>query len=287
MKKSKITSLAFWASKIGILSIVLLLGCVGTEEQALNSKKELINLNYGDDPRQVMDVYLPAGRSTESTPLLIYIHGGAWIDGDKSEFLQVKSLAENSLSNFAFVSINYRLYDFISGSNQFPTQENDIASAINFIENNLTEWNVSNNLILSGASAGAHLALLQAYKAPVNKFEAVIAFFPPTDLNTLFGFSVFTAQGLSAILGGSPDQNPNLYISSSPSNFVTRTSPPTILFHGELDTVVPIIQSELLANLLAESEVRHELFRVPNQGHGFSPETYEMAFEQIKNFLNQ
>lgn len=287
MKKSKITSLAFLASKIGILSIVLLLGCVGAEEQVLNSKKELINLNYGDDPRQVMDVYLPAGRSAESTPLLIYIHGGAWIDGDKSEFLQVKSLAENSLSNFAFVSINYRLYDFISGSNQFPTQENDIASAINFIENNLTEWNVSNNLILSGASAGAHLALLQAYKAPVNKFEAVIAFFPPTDLNALFGFSVFTAQGLSAILGGSPDQNPNLYISSSPSNFVTRTSPPTILFHGELDTVVPIIQSELLANLLAESEVRHELFRVPNQGHGFSPETYEMAFEQIKKFLNQ
>lgn len=287
MKKSKITSLAFLASKIGILSIVLLLGCVGVEEQVLTSKKELINLNYGDDPRQVMDVYLPAGRSAESTPLLIYIHGGAWIDGDKSEFLQVKSLAENSLSNFAFVSINYRLYDFISGSNQFPTQENDIASAINFIENNLTEWNVSNNLILSGASAGAHLALLQAYKAPVNKFEAVIAFFPPTDLNTLFGFSVFTAQGLSAILGGSPDQNPNLYISSSPSNFVTRTSPPTILFHGELDTVVPIIQSELLANLLAESEVRHELFRVPNQGHGFSPETYEMAFEQIKKFLNQ
>lgn len=287
MKKSKITSLAFLASKIGILSIVLLLGCVGVEEQVLTSKKELINLNYGDDPRQVMDVYLPAGRSTESTPLLIYIHGGAWIDGDKSEFLQVKSLAENSLSNFAFVSINYRLYDFISGSNQFPTQENDIASAINFIENNLTEWNVSSNLILSGASAGAHLALLQAYKAPVNKFEAVIAFFPPTDLNALFGFSVFTAQGLSAILGGSPDQNPNLYISSSPSNFVTRTSPPTILFHGELDTVVPIIQSELLANLLSESEVRHELFRVPNQGHGFSPETYEMAFEQIKNFLNQ
>jgi hypothetical protein len=74
--------------------------------------RDIINEAYGTDSRQVLDAFLPAGRSTDSTPLLIYIHGGGWIQGSKEEFLQFREAIRLSFPDYAFVAINYRLFDF-------------------------------------------------------------------------------------------------------------------------------------------------------------------------------
>lgn len=270
-----------------LAAVLLLPACSTDEEPDFLAARELLDSPYGSDPKQQMDVYLPAARTQADTPLLIYIHGGAWIDGDKSEFLQIKPTLEQEFPGYAFVSLNYRLFDFATGKNGIPEQEKDIIAAIDAIEGQLDEWNISDDIILSGASAGGHLALLHALKNNSSDLKAAIAFFPPTDLTELYKFNNLTALGLSSLLGGTPATAGAAYQSSSPVNFVDSRDVPTIFFHGNLDTVVPISQSELLKNALQSAGVRHQFTVVPGQGHGFDPATNAQLIRQAKEFIGE
>lgn len=247
--------------------------------------REILDESYGSDPKQNMDVYLPAGRTQSETPLLIYIHGGGWIDGDKSEFLQVKTVLESEFQGYAFVSLNYRLFDFASGSNGLADQEQDIISAFDYIESQLSAWNISDDFIISGASAGGHLALLHAYKNNTSDLKAAVVFFPPTDLTEFFEFNNLTSLLLTSLLGGTPSTAASAYLESSPTTFVDSQDVPTIFFHGDLDTVVPISQSELLKEKLQEENVRHQFTTVQGQGHGFTPQTNVMLLKEAKEFI--
>lgn len=249
--------------------------------------KDLLNESYGSDPKQNMDVYLPAGRTQSDTPLLIYIHGGGWIDGDKSEFLQVKTILESEFPGYAFVSLNYRLFDFATGRNGILNQEQDIITAFDYIESQLRDWNISDDFIVSGASAGGHLALLHAYKNNTSDLKAAVVFFPPTELTELFPFNNFTSLGLTALLGGTPTSAREVYLESSPITHIDPTDIPTIFFHGDLDTVVPISQSQLLKDNLQSDKVRHQFTIVPGQGHGFTPQTYSSLLKEAKAFIGE
>lgn len=272
-----------------LISAFFLIGCSIDQEKNPGDLKalEISNASYGSDPRQKMDVFLPAGRSVEKTPLLVYIHGGAWIDGDKTEFLQFKPLVEQAFADFAFISINYRLFDFTTKQNKFPTQEEDIAAALAFIDTKLAEWNISSKLVLSGASAGGHLALLHGFKNRKSDIKGLVVFFPPTDLPSLYGFNNLTTLGLTEILGGTPQTATVAFQNSSPVKFVSQDDPPTIFFHGETDQVVPISQSEKLETALKNNQIRHQFIRVPSQGHGFTTETNASLLKQAKAFLGE
>ena len=271
------------------ISSILLFSCSIDQEKDsdLLPALEISNASYGSDARQKMDVYLPAGRSVEETPVLIYIHGGAWIDGDKSEFLQVKPLVEQIFPGYAMISFNYRLYDFVSKQNRFPAQEEDVKAALLYIRSKLAKWNLSDKIILSGASAGGHLALLHGLKNRESDIKGLIAFFPPTDLTSLFGFNNLTSLGLTEIMGGTPMTAPANYQNSSPVNFASSDDPPIIFFHGETDQVVPISQSERLETTLKNTQIRHQFIRVPNQGHGFTAETNASLLRQAKSFFGE
>lgn len=249
--------------------------------------KDILDEFYGTDTRQNMDIYLPAGRSTLETPVLVYIHGGGWIDGDKSEFLQVKLILENEFPNYAFISLNYRLFDFVTGKYGILDQEQDIISAFDYIESKLTEWNISNDFVISGASAGGHLALLHAYKNNTSNLKAAAVFFPPTDLIELYSFNNITSLGLTALLGGTPATANSKYLSASPLTHIDPSDVSTIFFHGDLDTVVPISQSKSLALRLQSENVRHKFRVVHGQGHGFTPQTYAILLKEAKEFVEE
>lgn len=290
--KMKRNLIQFLLSKFFILiGIVLIFGCNPESDGDPNRPLpplELKDQAYGSDLKQVMDVFLPEGRNLKVTPLLIYIHGGAWIDGNKEEFTQVRVALGQNFQNYAFVAINYRLFDFISSRNPFPTQENDVIAAIQFIERQKSEWNIDGPTILAGASAGGHLALLHSYKNPqIGNIKAVLAFFPPTDLSQLYGFNQLTTLGLTEILQGTPSTNPENYLQSSPVTFVTANSIPTVFFHGTADTVVPISQSEILRQVLMEKNVPHLYEAISGQGHGFNAETNIRLMGQAAAFFNQ
>ena len=285
----KIATLFFRNTLVLLLAMLGLLACSNGPDDnpiiGLEAKTEL-NLSYGTTGNQLLDIYLPAGRSVESTPLMLYIHGGAWVEGSKEEFVAFKDLMGAILPEYAFVAINYNLYNLNTGANPFPQQENDVIEAVNFVLSMTPEWNISDKIVLAGASAGGHLALLHAYKhQEIGDIQAAIAFFPPTDLTALYEFSPITKLGLQGLIGGTPGSNPEGYTASSPVFFVDSESVPTILFHGTIDSVVPISQSEILADALESADVEHQFTVVPNEGHGFQDSTYPPLFQEAAVFL--
>lgn len=247
----------------------------------------MMNVAYGSDPAQKMDVYLPADRNAGTTKVIVLIHGGGWNQGDKSDFTAFVDTLKRRLPGYAVFNLNYRLAT--GSSNLFPTQENDIRSAIDFIYNKRTEYGISDKFVLVGASAGAHLALLQGYKyeTPV-KVKAIIDFFGPTELVSLYnsGGNPLIPLLLTSVTGGTPTSHPLVYQQSSPYNYVSAVSPPTMILHGGLDIVVPVSQSILLRDKLIANAVANEYVFYPSESHGWAGPNLFDSFNKIVTFLN-
>ncbi len=253
-----------------------------------NAALSAVDVSYGTAAKQRMDIYLPANRSTANTKSIIMIHGGGWSEGDKSEFTPYVDSIKKRFPAFAVFNINYRL---ASGTNNlFPTQENDVKAAVEAIYNKRTEYNISGKMVLLGASAGAHLAMLQAYKnSDAIQVKAVVNFFGPSDMNDLYNnpASVFVPPSLVAsVVGATPTTNASLYFQSSPINFVTSLSPPTITLQGGLDPLVRPQQQLQLNNKLSAAGVVHEYVFYPGEYHGWTGPQLIHSFDQIQAFLN-
>jgi acetyl esterase/lipase len=244
------------------------------------------NVAYGNDPAQKMDIYLPAGRTTSSTKVIILVHGGGWNAGDKTDYDPYIDTLKKRLPGYAIFNINYRLAT--GTSNFFPTQENDVKAAIEFIYNKKSEYSISDKFVLLGMSAGGHLVLLQAYKvtSPI-KIKAVVDFFGPTELVDLYNNppNPLVPVLLQQVTGGTPVSLPALYQSSSPVNFVTAQSPPTIILQGGADPVVSASQSVLLKNTLLTAGVTHQYVFYPTEGHGWVGANMVDSFDKIQAFL--
>src|SRR5689334_8839994 len=90
------------------------------------SAETKMDVPYGKDPQQRMDIYLPAGRASATTKSLVLIHGGGWNSGDKANFSMYIDSFKSRLPYYAIFNLNYRL---VSNKNIFPAQENDVKSA--------------------------------------------------------------------------------------------------------------------------------------------------------------
>lgn len=244
------------------------------------------NLSYGTQAAQKLDVYLPADR-TINTSIIIMIHGGGWSSGDKADLNQFVDTLQRRLPHYAIANINYRLA--AGTSNLFPTQENDVKAALEFIYSKRSEWTISDKFVLLGASAGAHLAMLQGYKynTPVAA-KAIVDFFGPSDMVAMYNNPALpgTAYIIAGVMGGTPATHPELYQQSSPVNFINSQSPPTIILHGGADIVVRPSQSEAVSDRLTTAGVENEYVFYANGGHGdWSAATFADAFNKIQLFL--
>jgi len=247
------------------------------------------NVAYGADALQKMDVYLPAGRSKDSTKVMVLIHGGAWASGDKADFAPFIDSLKRRLPDYAIFNINYRLSGL--GANVFPTQETDTRAAVEFILSKRAEYLISDNFSMLGASAGAHLALLQAYKYSVPvKAKVVVDFFGPTNLNDLYNNPGVVPQStIEAIVGATPVSNPALYFQSSPINYATGSAAcPTIILQGSADLLVNATsQSFALKNKLELEGVPVQYVEYAGAGHGdWNTATFSDAFNKIQAFVN-
>jgi acetyl esterase/lipase len=147
---------------------VLITSCKKSNKEQLEAKT-MMNVSYGASALQNMDVYLPANRTTE-TKTVVFIHGGSFIGGDKSDYTAI--VTELVKRNFAVVNINYRLVD---GSDLqirkrsavlVRDQVDDVSSAVDYVIANAGEWQISSSRIaVVGHSAGATLGLLYSYGA--------------------------------------------------------------------------------------------------------------------------
>jgi acetyl esterase/lipase len=275
-----------------LFTMSIFTACQRTENSAAEQKllpvETLLNIAYGKDSAQKMDVYLPANRTDSNTKVLVLIHGGGWASGDKSEFATAIPILKEKLPHYAIVNLNYRLAS--QTANHFPTQENDIKQAIQYILDKTNTYHISSNLALLGTSAGAHLALLQAYKHTDQlKPKAVISFFGPTDMTDMYNrqYNSYYQFALQLLVGGTPATKPDVFRQASPVHFVNRQSAPTLLLHGGKDGLVPPSQSKNLKEKLDKAGVPSELVIYPNEGHGWYGANQANSFDRIVTFLNK
>lgn len=247
--------------------------------------EKLMNVSYGTAPGQQMDIYLPANRNVSTTHSIILIHGGAWSSGSRKTFNHHVDSFLNRLPGYAIFNVDYRL---VTSVTLFPAQENDIKAAVDFISANAERYQINRDkLILLGVSAGGHLALLQAYKNNTPKVAAVIDFFGPSDLEIMYKkpWHPMIPFLLQNLLGGSPETSMQAYRNASPVNFISTTSPPTLIFHGRKDRTVNISQSELLQKKLQATGIKNKLVVYDRAAHGWYGALLSDSYDKIESFL--
>jgi arylformamidase len=132
---------------------------------AQNVKKDIPYANPGH-ARQVLDVYAPAG--AKKLPVVFWIHGGGWQQGDKSD-VGVKPQAFMD-KGFVFVSTNYRLLPTVD----MGTLIGDVAKAIGWTHKHVAEYGGDpNRIFVMGHSAGAQLAAIVCADERYLKAEGV------------------------------------------------------------------------------------------------------------------
>lgn len=247
-----------------------------------NSSVILYDVAYGKDPLQKMDVYLVDGR-TMHTPVAILIHGGGWIAGDKRDADFMKDLLFRDSINV--VNINYRL----ANDSAIHCEEMilDIDAAISLVRKNTNKWVVKEDgYVLWGGSAGAHLALLYTYNFDKkNVVAAVLTLGAPTKLNEIRNFQKRDI-GLLKILTGKEWEGDTTDITfRKPSPYYGKHLKPTLLVHGEADSIVSIEQSVLMIQVLRKKGVPHQFFPLPGGAHGGQGTSSEVTQKLNKTLL--
>jgi acetyl esterase/lipase len=259
----------------------------GTGGGSTLTERIILDTAYGSDPKQKMDIYLPAGRTTASK-VIILIHGGGWEAGDKSEMNYYKNLLRAKWPDAAIANLNYRLTS-TAGIHHTEIM-NDIKAGVNMMINNKGSFVVSDTLTMIGASAGAHLAMLYTYAHNTNGYvRAVADFFGPaklSDWSWYNTFNIFLGKPISTLLtqfNGAP-WDVALYDSNSPHSVATAQTKPTIIFHGTIDVIVPLYQSQQLRGRLNTLGVPNEYYEYLD-GHGFNNTNTDDAMNKTVAFL--
>ena len=279
------------AMKKIILSLTLIY-CVFSIASAQidkNKKQTILDLPYGTHPYQKMDVYLPANHN-KNTRSLFYIHGGGWYAGDKNEAEHWYKYFQKS--GYAVVCINYRLAH-TSENNIYPSQIIDIDSAINFALNKSAEWNISKTkTIIMGASAGAQLALLYAYKFNQNKkIKAAISFCGALDLtdpkfiNADMDKETKLGTILTWYLGDTITNKRRLWKDASPINHISKSSVATFFLHGKSDEKIPYQQSVRAYNALKSFAINSQLVLLENTHHDLLSLNLTDQLKKVNKFI--
>ena len=237
-----------------------------------DSKIEALNLYdiaYGEDHFHKMDVNFVAGRNSE-TPLVVLIHEGGWMAGDKEDAYFMRDILLSAGINV--VNINYRLASS-ENDNRYREMMSDIDEALSHVVSHAKEWNIRDSqFVFWGGSAGAHLALLYAYKYDKQDLiSSVITLGAPTALDIMDGAKPEDVQGLLPLITGKPwsSNTADLAIEyKDASPYHSLHFKPIMLIHGGADEIVPIEQSRMMQKKLKEINIEDTLIIIPNGGHG-------------------
>ena len=262
------------------------------------------NIPYANDTLQkhLLDVYLPPN-AKKNLPLVVWIHGGAWMLNDKyADMSYMKNTVKSFIdSGYALASINYRY----STDSVFPVPIEDCNRAIEFLYQHASTYNIDKNKIaVIGFSAGGHLASLLALSnnnnvkqfasSPIHfKIKLALDFYGPSDFIMLANNPDTAINNMrnpvSILLGALPFERPDVAKFASPVTYIDKNDPPFLIVQGEKDESVPNTQSKILHSWLTLNGVKNDLIIVPNAPHYgemFDADYIrEKVFEYLHNYL--
>jgi len=277
---------------------------------------QFTGISYGSQSdSQTLDIYLPNGESTEPYPVIVAIHGGAFMMGSSTGG-DVAPMLEGVNRGYAVICVNYRL----SSEAIFPAAVNDVKAAIRWIKANCEEYNLdAENIAVWGDSAGGNLAAMIGTTGALDEIEendntenleyssavkAVVDWFGPLDFLKMD--EQFEASGVSRSTGNTSEQsspestyigqlitndtelteqaNPETYINTMES----VTAPSFFVQHGTADGNVPTQQSidfaDMLEKAIGTDKVSIELLE--GAGHGTSEFQTTENLDKVFSFLD-
>lgn len=261
---------------------------------------ENAGLQYGGDPTNVLDLYLPKDRPLTLLPVIVFLHSGGWVAGSRADVPAVL-LRQVSRAGIALASVDYRLARRKPDGtevNAFPAAPEDVDRAVRWLKAMGPVFGLDpSRIVLAGDSAGGHLAALAA--AAPGAFTAtdlppalaaqdpavtgVIDFVGPSDLAAMAATGPFGAGIETAFLGcaaGRPATcNPALVEAADVAPHLTAGAPPAFLAYGRDDTlVVPATQGRPLADQWARrAGGRGIWYEEVDDGHNLSPAKLNVA----------
>jgi acetyl esterase/lipase len=220
-------------------------------------------------PAQALDLYLPAGNGP--FPLLIYVHGGGFRQGDKN-LPAARGILDVLLQDgYAVASLNYRL----SGEAKFPAAIQDVKTAVRWLRAHADVYRLDPGRFGAwGDSAGANLVALLGTSCGIGELEgaelgnpdqsscvqAVVDFYGPIDflqMDAEFGGTDCPINhdrpnsAESQYVGGPVQQNQSAVKAANPISYISPDDPPFLIQHGAKDCTVPQQQSQLFYDALA------------------------------------
>ena len=241
-----------------------------------------------NDIPQQMDIYYPT--SGGPWPVLLYVHGGGWSEGDKAEGVSWRTMTEHG---FLVVSVNYRLASY---ENKFPVMIEDVKCAVRYLRAYASQYNLAADHIgAAGASAGGHLVALLGladeaagwdtgeYADQSSHVQAVVTLAGPSDF-TRGDYNSATMAIYYAFdeMPGSPSAK---LAAASPVTYISPEDPPFLIIHGDKDSIVPVEQAYVLDEQLKNAGVPSELVIVRNGSHSIDGENISPTEEEISNLL--
>jgi acetyl esterase/lipase len=197
----------------------------------------------------------------------VVVHGGGWNRGARDELAEFDHWLARA--GCVVVAIDYRL----APEWKWPAPRDDARAALTWLrEHAATVGCDPDRIVLLGRSAGAQIALAVAYEAGAGAVRGVISLYGPSDLEFAYRTgrdddALHSLTLLREYLGGTPAEIPATYMDASPLFRASREVPPTLLVHGQLDTLVWRRQSERLAHRLAEANAPAYYLAVPAATH--------------------
>lgn len=293
-----------WLKWLGILilasTVVLLIWVVFfyvKNEAPFISGEILYNQEY--KPGQYLDIYRPTNNVHDRSPVLFFIHGGAWVVGFKESINNNRfNGAVNALRDqgYTVISSDYTLAK--KGVSPFPACILDIADALAWVNEHADTFQLDvQNLGLMGESAGAHIAMMVAFpdsnvfglRKDLPRIRYLIDVYGPVDLHGIYHGELVRSleqvvnklpeamksnfEMAQYILGFDPASDSlrtwtilDIY---SPINYIHSGIPPVLMIHGREDQIVPVAQTEELQLALDSAGVVHETHLLDGVDHGF------------------
>lgn len=268
---------------------VLLLLFVFSNSIQVFSQKDLMQQRYGKFPQNTLDLYLPK-TVTQKTPVIIMLHGGAWMMGGNE--YTAKTACDLRDRGFVVANVDYR---YVNDSVHCKDLLIDIDNAVTFMKKASTTHHFKRaGYHMSGISAGAHLALLYGYKHKEN-IKSIAVLCAPTRLDDPSEIEFVKNLGLLHNIELLADAK---YIPGKElDKKFTEVSPyanieliPTLLFHGDKDQLVPYRVAPFMLHMLQGSKVQSQLITMEGKNHDCGmnqPDSEKVVLDNISKWVTQ
>lgn len=239
------------------------------------------HIPYSDaGKRNLLDIYQPDEPREGGFPVLLQVHGGAWIIGEKEQ--QAKPLMYHMAQRgWVCVAINYRL----SPKDAFPAHIIDVKKAIAWVREHIREYGGNPDFIaITGGSAGGHLSSLAAltpnraewqpgFEAVDTTVQAAVPFYGVFDLCDRHRVRTeMSMAGLitDKVLQCEQDDNPELWDAGSPLSHVSADAPPTFVIQGTHDSLVWVEEARVFVDALQGVSTQPVAYaELPGAQHAF------------------